>query len=82
MTGQDRLKHIWPSDLLEKVKYVAELQSRDIKSPEFQFELTKEAAAKNFLTLKKYGLNLEKALWEHRKEPHSNTVQSLERSKS
>jgi hypothetical protein len=33
-----------------------------MKSSEFQFKLTKEAAAKNFLTLKKYGLNLEKAL--------------------
>ena len=53
---------IWPADLLEKVRELVSKPSREMRKPEFEFELTSEAALKNFLVLKKYGLNLEAAL--------------------
>ena len=63
-------KHtIWPADLLEIVRELVNKPSRGMEKPEFEFELTPEAALKNFLILKKYGLSLEAALDAQRGTP-------------
>jgi hypothetical protein len=53
---------VWPADLLERIRTVVSRPSREMREPEFTFELTKEAAAKNFLVLRKYCFSLEAAL--------------------
>ena len=40
-----------------------------MRKPEFTFELTREAAEKNFLVLRRYGFDLEKALSAHQGTP-------------
>ena len=62
-------QHSWPADLLEQLKKVVVRPSRAMKKPEFRFELTKECAECNFLVLRKYGFDLEKALETQRGTP-------------
>ena len=55
-------KKVWPSDLISRVRKVSRKASREMRMPEFSFELTSEAAEKNLMVLKKYKYNLEEAL--------------------
>jgi hypothetical protein len=55
-------RHVWPADLLERIRTVVSRPSRRMREPEFTFELTKEAAAKNFLVLRKYCFSFEASL--------------------
>ena len=52
----------WPADLLELVKKTIALPSRPMKKPEFEFQLTSEAANRNFLVLRKYDFDIKTAL--------------------
>ena len=55
--------NVWPKDLMKLVKQVIELPIRKPDKPEFVFELTTEAAERNFLLLmKRYGGRLDLAL--------------------
>ncbi len=54
------------------IKIIREIREEKIPvptPPKFIFELTTEAAEKNFLTLKKYNFNLEKAILAQRISP-------------
>jgi hypothetical protein len=48
--------------LVGAIKEVISEESPILNKPEFVFELTREAALKNYLVLKKYNLHLGKAL--------------------
>jgi hypothetical protein len=43
--------NIWPTNLIEIIKAVKQIPPRQLSQPEFSFELTDEAAKKNFLIL-------------------------------
>lgn len=49
----------WPANLVELVKKAISTPCFKPDKPELQFELTAEAAAKNWLVFKKYSLNVE-----------------------
>lgn len=59
----------WPDDILSAVRNAVSSQPPAPKKPKFQFELTKEAAAKNLCVLSKYKLDLSAALEAQRDSP-------------
>jgi len=60
---------IWPLDLLDSIKRVISTPCATPESPEFSFEMSEESAAKNFLVLAKYGMDLGKALDAQKNSP-------------
>lgn len=52
----------WPLDLMERIRLAISMECKKPKKPEFSFELTKEVGLKNYLVLKKHGLDLSRAL--------------------
>lgn len=52
----------WPIDLVGEIRKAISIVCAKPAMPEFRFELTEEAALKNYLVLKKYNFNLESAL--------------------
>ena len=56
----------WPEDILDRIREVISTPCEEPKQPKFCFELTAEAAEKNFCVLKSYNLDLEAALADHR----------------
>jgi hypothetical protein len=68
--GQDEaIRECWPSNLIEIIKLVIEENQQAPETPEFAFEMSKEAAQRNFCVLSKYEKNLGKALYAQRKSP-------------
>ena len=62
--------NVWPEDLLERIQSVMHMPIRRMEAPKFNFELSTEAAERNYLLLmKKYGGSLEIALKEQRNSP-------------
>ena len=54
---------VWPDDLVELVQRVLEIPIRKPDKPEFAFEMTMEAAERNYLLLmQRYKVSLELAL--------------------
>lgn len=55
---------VWPDDLtmIEMIKSILSSDSPCPDAPEFCFEMTLEAAEKNFLVLKRHGFDLGKAI--------------------
>ena len=47
----DSATNVWPEDLMELVKRVLDMPIRKPKKPKFAFELTMEAAERNYLLL-------------------------------
>ena len=68
-TGPKEPQNCWPSNLIETIKQVVSFKCPKPKRQEFQFELTEEAALKNFLVLKKYNFDLGAALKAQIKSP-------------
>ena len=63
-------RRVWPTDLVDRVRLILQLPIRQPSKPEFSFELSMEAAEKNFLILtKKYGGNLKNALESQQESP-------------
>jgi hypothetical protein len=52
----------WPKDLVGTVRTIINTKWAKLRRPEFSFELTEEAARRNFLVFKKYNLDLKAAL--------------------
>ena len=52
----------WPSNMLEVIETIVRKECFKPQKPEFEFKLTKEAAAKNWLVLKKYNLSISQAI--------------------
>ena len=55
----------WPDNILDLIKNVIKTPCEEPEKPRFSFEMTEEAAAKNFCVLKSYNLDLEAALEDH-----------------
>lgn len=53
---------IWPSNYLKEIKRIVSTPSKEMSKPDITFELTKEAAHKNFLVLKKHKLNMQQLI--------------------
>ena len=62
-------KAAWPEDLQKAIKDVLKTQCVKPESPEFKFEMTMEAAEKNFCVLSKYKKDLGKAIKAQQKSP-------------
>ena len=60
---------IWPINLLDAIKRVIDTPCVAPAKPEFAFEMTKEAAEKNFCILAKYGMDLGRALDAQKESP-------------
>jgi len=54
--------HWYPSNLLEIVSWITKLDSPKLNDTEFNFSLSTNSAEKNWNTLEKYDLSLEKAI--------------------
>jgi len=61
-------KPVWPNDLIQKVTTAAGLPSDLLEPTPFTFELSLEAAHKNYCILRKYG-SLERALERNKNSP-------------
>ena len=59
----------WPCNLLSAIKKVTEEPCRKPSKPEFLFEMSREAAEKNFCILTKYGKDLSRALEAQKTSP-------------
>ena len=61
---------VWPENIINIVTAILNIPIRKPEKPEFMFELTMEAAERNYqLLIKKYGGSLEKAVKGNRKSP-------------
>ena len=65
----DASTKFWPSNLLDILEEVVKEQYQAMETPNFCFEMTQEAALKNFCVLKKYSLNLGDAIEAQSKSP-------------
>ncbi len=59
----------WPKNLTEVIARVLASPSERLRAPDFAFELTQEAAQKNFILLSKYNFNIKEALQSQRGTP-------------
>ena len=67
MTGD---KDVWPVGIVDVVRKTLNIPIRKPEKPEFVFDMSMEAAEKNYLLLmQKYGGSLEKALTANRESP-------------
>ena len=55
-------KHFWPRNIVPIIKAIQNTDCPCPSPPLFKFELTKEAAARNFCILTKFNMSIEKAL--------------------
>jgi hypothetical protein len=62
----------WPSNLFNKIKAVLSMPCATLTPPEFSFEFTDNGAAYNLEVLRKYDLNLGKALKAQQDSPLGN----------
>jgi hypothetical protein len=62
----------WPSDLFNKIKVVLSTPCTTPTTPEFSFECTDDGAVHNLEVLRKYNLNLGKALKAQQDSPLGN----------
>jgi hypothetical protein len=62
----------WPSNLFNKIKTVLSMPCATSTSPEFSFEFTDDGAAYNLEILRKYNLDLGKALKAQQDSPLGN----------
>ena len=58
----EALKNYWPNDLLGTIYLILHVQCPRPSKPEFQFQLNKESATKNFCIMNKYNKYLSKAI--------------------
>ena len=70
-TGQEvaKQKAAWPEDLTRATREVLETPCVKPDTPEFQFDMTKEAAEKNFCILARYKKDLGRAIQTQQKYP-------------
>ena len=62
---------VWPADsiMLKTIESILTHESHCLEAPEFCFEMTLEAAEKNFLVLKRHGFDLSKAIKDQSNTP-------------
>ena len=59
----------WPSNLMRAIKSVINSHCDRPSVPDFQFKMTKEAAEKNFLVMKRHGMHLGNAIEAQKSSP-------------
>ncbi len=60
---------VWPKNMMSIIKSIVELHSPRLEKPLFEFEMTSEAAKKNFLVLKSFNFDVKAALAAQAKSP-------------
>lgn len=52
----------WPANYLDEIKRIVSTPSQEMSKPDISFELTREAALKNFLVMKKHKLDMKELI--------------------
>jgi hypothetical protein len=65
----------WPSNLFNKIKVVLSKPCTTPTPPEFSFKFTEDGAAYNLEVLRKYNLDLGKALTAQQDSPLGNRIE-------